>query len=151
MKPRYHIGIDPDITDTGLAIWDCETKQIRYNTVNLVTFNFEQYNRANTLIHIEASWLVQLTNWHNKGINTNTANKISKNIGQNQGYGMAIRDLLKHKGFQVQEIKPMVKHGWKQNGTWTPTGREMFEKLTGIKKGTITDDQRDAVLLVYGK
>lgn len=153
-KSDFLIGIDPDIKKSGVAVFNCQDNKFEYIgslEISEIFKLLEEYKlTANRIeIHIEAGWLKSKANFHNKGSNRLSGETVSLHIGRNHGYGMCLRDALVAMNYSVIERNPLIKKLWKVAGAWTPFGRMQFEKITGFKKGTITDDERDAVLLVY--
>jgi hypothetical protein len=147
------IGIDPDIKKSGF-VWK-EGKTLRdYKAVDASELLRNCNTIANSFgienieIRLEAGWINKKSNFRtniNKGIDQHVA----KSVGQNQGFGMCISQILRGMGFKVLEVKPQMKGFMKVKGAWTPKGREYFSKISGIPKcKNLNDDVRDAVLLI---
>lgn len=155
MKTRYYIGIDPDLTDNGVAIWDSKEKKI----TSYYTFSFWGLvkdvilsSKEDTTFVIEAGFLNKKSNYHtNLHLKDNTLirERVAKNVGENHAIAKLLIELFKTHGYKYLVVKPQLKSGMKYNGAWTKVGRERFKKLTGITE-RINDDCRDAVLLVLG-
>lgn len=153
MKTRYYIGIDPDLTNTGIAIWDSEEKKIQKYYSNsfwgLVKDILAGENKNITYV-IEAGYLNKKSNYH---INHHTRDNvfvretIAKKVGENHAVAKILVELFNEYKLTFIERKPLHKQGMKREGSWTVNGRTLFKKITGIES-KINDDCRDAVLLV---
>ncbi len=155
MKTRFYIGIDPDLTNTGIAIWDTEQKKIQRYYSNsfwgLVKDVLAGENKNITYV-IEAGHLNKKSNYH---INKHTKDNIfiretiAKKVGENHAVAKLLVSFFEENGISYIERKPLNKQGMKREGAWTPQGRKLFQKSTGIDT-KINDDCRDAILLVFG-
>ena len=132
------IAIDPDVKKSGVA------HDGGYKSMGIYDLYIFCLSKKEKVV-IEAGWINNKSNFRNTSINR-VSDRISKNVGQNQGYGMAIYDLLLSSEIDVMLVKPLTKKEFKTNGGWTKPGRQLFSQITGIKT-PINDDCRDAVLL----
>jgi hypothetical protein len=146
------IGIDPDVQASGIS-FKYEDGKIEYNSmtiseiINHCMILAARHGIENIEIRLEAGWKNSKANFRtniNKGVDQNVAMK----VGRNQGFGLAISQLLTGSGFNVKEVSPQYKFQMKVNGKWTPKGRILFAQITGIPLRSLNDDVRDAVLLV---
>lgn len=156
------IGIDPDREKSGVAFLRKKDGMIEALNLSIGDILDACLAIKNDLpefkikIIIEASWKIEKSNFHaSKGARSRTAlgETIAKRVGQNQGAGISISKLLQHYKFEVQEVLPQRKHGMKTEKGWNPEGRKLFYKMTEGKltKKEISDDCKDAVLLVLGR
>lgn len=132
-----HIGIDPDVDKSGVAIWESQSKKLKLMVpeyFDLLAI-LDQYIAP--VVHIEAAWLHSKSNWH--GGQGAAAQRIAKNVGANHMIGKLIEEYCKRNGIEYTLHKPASKK----------LTAETFEKLTGYK-GRTNQEMRDAALLVYG-
>ncbi len=81
------IGIDPDVDNTGFAVWDTDSK--KFEKLEKHRF-FDTCKQLSMLqpdkVIIEAGWLNKKSNWHGAK-NTSIATRIAKNVGSNHQIG----------------------------------------------------------------
>jgi hypothetical protein len=150
------VGIDPDIDKSGVAIKykgekTIEGKSLDLNGIITLCQTLKEEGKK-VLVIVEASWLVSKSNYHkHKGRNAKSVGEtIGRYVGQNQGIGMAIVQLLGSNKIDFIEAEPLRKHRMKVNGKWTKEGRATFKLyLDGINTGELNDDIRDAIWLIF--
>jgi hypothetical protein len=152
------LTIDPDIKKSGFCL-KVQNEPLVFGSADIrgllgIIHELKelQAKEYSVKIVVEASWLVQKSNWrtNNTGKSKEYYASQSLDTGRNQGIGMAIVQLFKAYGFDVEELKPLSKpKGWKVNGTWTPTGRQLFSR--SILDSKMNDDTRDAIFIMYVK
>jgi hypothetical protein len=139
-----HIGIDPDVDKSGVAV-----KANR--TIDLYTFKFFQLfdflmnNREKiALVRVEASWLIK-HNW-NKKLNGSAAinARIGNNAGSNHETGRKIIEMCEYLQIPYQEVKPLKKLWKGKDGKIT---HDELAKFIPVPKRT-NQEQRDACLLI---
>lgn len=152
-KKTLFIGIDPDVTKSGVAIWDSANK--RFLSIETLLFaetieRIREYKDVIKCVHVEASWLNK-SNWHltYKDAKTGTlktssaqrAAEIGLDLGRNQQRGIDLIELIEYFDIPVRPIKPIVGNWWKEDG-------KRFKTITKWEKRT-NPEQRDAAMLVY--
>ena len=143
MRFSKHIGIDPDVDKSGIAIWDSENKTLELKNLaffELLDFlkEFKENNKSFAVV-VEGGWLNK-SNWHSKiGSNASFNAKIGERTGANFETGKKIVEMcvyLKITHSVIQPKKSKLKHDY-------------FKKVTGFAKRT-NQEQRDAAMLVFG-
>ena len=132
-----YIGIDPDVTKSGVACWNKSTMTL---TVQCLKF-FELFTYLKDVggpnkIIIEAGWLNKKSNYHGAK-NRQYGELIAKHVGRNHEVGMKIAEMCEFLGLKYELYKP-------DSAKTTP---EYFERLTGIK--TKSQEKIDAAMLVF--
>lgn len=145
---KYLIAIDPDLSKSGLAVWNME--QYRWGLTQSIPFadladTVKEFPKEETLIYVEAGWMNKKSNWRGYGNRVNE--RIAKSVGQNHATGQLLVQILKKAGFEVKEIEPLAKGVLKGRKGWTPTGRRYITEASGIE-GRMNDDVRDAVYIL---
>ena len=140
--------IDPDIKKSGIAQYNSDSGRITYGAEDIGSLLSFCKKENPDIVYVEASWNIAKANLRKTQFNVSYASKQALHAGQNQGFGLAIVQLLKSEGFKVMEVNPIEKpKGWKPNGSWSPAGRQAFARQFGELKG-INDDVRDAIFLL---
>ena len=147
------IGIDPDVTKSGVAWLNPTTRILEINNKSFPEL-IKVLDRARELslsenktviVVIEASWI----NTHNRHIipgQTNAAaSKSGYNIGRNHQTGIALSQYAQYIGLDVVEQPPLRK-GW-SGGDRKITHKELAY-FTGIA-GRTNQEERDAALLAW--
>ena len=134
------IGIDPDLTKSGIACLHCDTKRIEYSTLNFVdTLKFIRMNQPIIeRVYVEAGWFNKKSSYHSSP-NMSTAARIGKNVGENHATGKLLAQAIEAENIKVILVRPTKK---KLNA-------EQFKALTGIQTRT-NQEHRDAVMLIFG-
>lgn len=152
------VGIDPDLVKSGYAVWSKKEKRIiEYGTYSLPEM-IEQRVKPLIATHgidkvkflVEAGWINVKSNFRLVGVKSEMSDKVSKDVGQNQGTGKQIVAYLEYLGCNVSIVKPTLKGGDKKGSSYTPQGKRNFEKTYGFKVGQINDEERDAIAVCYG-
>ncbi|GIJ96578.1 hypothetical protein CAPN001_11470 [Capnocytophaga stomatis] len=151
MKHDFIIGIDPDITKSGVSFLEVKTRKLEVSSLTFpqlldyLKFIREKHSQTpeKLIVVVEAGWLVQKSNYH--GYAGGRAEKIAKNVGANHETGKKIVEMCKHYGLEVQEIRPLKKMWKGKDGKIT---HEELASFTGIT-GKTNQDSRDAGLLAW--
>lgn len=148
------IGIDPDVTTSGVAILDVRAKQIKVTNLTftelLEFFSWEKEAEAQlgkSLFVIEAGWLIKHVWQVKKGDNSKLGAAKAKAVGRNNETGKKIEELCKHYGLDCKLQTPLKKI-WKG-----PDGKithEEFKQITGYQ-GRTNQDNRDAGLIAWNE
>jgi hypothetical protein len=142
MKNKIFIGIDPDVTKSGVAF---KTKgEIRLS--NMYFFDlFESLARIRKetekdllTVYIECGYLNK-SNWH-KTAGSNAINaQIGQRTGANHEVAKKIVEMCIYLDIDYKEIKP----------TKSKVDASFFKKITKIDTRT-NQEQRDAYMLIHG-
>ena len=142
---NIYLGIDPDVSKSGVAYYVSETKVLElsnlsfFNLYDYLKFAKENQGDNNLTIVIEAGWLNK-SNWHKVAEGSSSINaKIGQHTGANHEVGKKIVEMCEYlliKYMLVRPTKAKIRH-------------ENFKKLTGII-GSTNQEQRDAAMLVWG-
>jgi len=130
-----YIGIDPDVNQNGIGIWNKKDKTIQ--GVNMGFYELLNYlsdcqKTGGFEVSISAGWLNPKVNFHNN------SHFVSMNIGRNHQVGILIHEWCVQIGIPVKLCKP-TDHKW--DGA-------TCQKFTGIKRSN--QDVRDGIQLVFG-
>jgi hypothetical protein len=131
------IGIDPDVTRSGLAIRGRETGEL---TLKNLSF-FELFDLLAAIkdrietVKIEAGWL-NSSNWHATGGKSYAA-QIGNRTGRNHQTGILIAEGCEHLGIKFELIRPAR----------SKTDARLFKRLTGYQ-GRTNSEQRDAAMMI---
>ena len=145
-KTNYYIGIDCDVTKSGVAYYESDTKKLELSNLSFFElFDYLQFAKnkenenINLTIVIEAGWLNK-SNWH-KVINGNSSinAQIGQRTGANHEVGKKIVEMCIYLGLNHKLVKP----------TKSKVNSEYFNKITD-NIGRTNQEQRDAGLLVFG-
>ncbi len=130
------IGIDPDVSKNGVAVWDGED----FARLETMTF-FELFEYMcfhlpyiDTVV-IEAGWLNKRHNWH--GGTKSTSQRISNNVGRNHETGRKIVEMCQYLEIEYTLVQP-------RRSKITP---QLFERISGYK--VKNQDIIDAAMLVF--
>lgn len=133
------IGIDPDLTKSGVAIIgpSLELKNLTFaETVDL----FRSQQSEIKKVVIEAGWLNKKSNMHSRyGQSKNAGERIAKNVGENHATGKLLVEMAESLGLVVELVRP----------TKTKKKADEFNRITGWGKRS-NQEQRDAAMLVWG-
>lgn len=133
------IGIDPDLTKSGVAILSpsLELKNLTFaEIVNL--FSSQQENIKKVVI--EAGWLNKKANMHGAPKQRKSVGEqIARRVGLNHATGMHLADMAESLGLKVVLIRP----------TRSKKNAEDFKRITGWT-GRSNQETRDAAMLVWG-
>jgi hypothetical protein len=137
---KTFIGIDPDVTKSGVAYKKGKTIEL-YNFTFFKLFdylNLLKLSNQNVEVHIECGFLNK-SNWHT----TNGSSAINAQIGQRTGANhetaKKIIEMCVYLELKYFEIKP----------TKSKVNSDFFKQITKIDKRT-NQEQRDAYMLIHG-
>ncbi|CCH54505.1 hypothetical protein BN8_03681 [Fibrisoma limi BUZ 3] len=152
-RRRYCIGIDPDKTESGFAVWDRQDRKwLRHEGLEFWALQMAcfEYPQAETEVFVEAGW-------HNQGMHRSKKDSLPKGFetwkaesregymwqrgadtGVNFGAGHAIIAVLRANHYLVKEYTPT-------SAKWDA---ELLRQITGIKART-NQDVRDAIRAAY--
>jgi hypothetical protein len=141
---EYYVGIDPDVTKSGVALWNRLEKKL-YIT-NLSFFELFDYlkdlqtqNKAICAI-IEAGRL-NLSNWHLKSeFGAAVSSQIGKRTGANHETEKKIEEMCIYLKIPFELVRP----------TSSKLDAKTFKAITKYE-GRTNQDERDAAMLVFGK
>lgn len=149
MKITRIVAVDPDVTKSGVAVIDVETKIVEAYAMafpNLIEYLYD-LDKETTRIAVEAGWLNK-PNWHCAPSMAAAAN-VGNRIGRNHETGRKIVEMCEHKGLAVSLVKPLGKR-WKGT-SGKITHLELENVLKGLKirldKKRTNQDERDSILI----
>lgn len=137
---HIHIGIDPDVEKSGIAVWDSELKQ--FDFIQRLTFwqiidVIDAYSEPIEVV-IEAGWLSKKSNWHgNTKQSKQVGETIAKNVGRNHQIGILLEQYCKLSNIRCLLMPPRGK-----------VIESTFVNLTKWDSKT-NQDERDAAMLVW--
>lgn len=136
------IGIDPDLTQTGLAVAEQGKVKELHNFDILGLHDFLKENKDQIKkVYLEAGWLNQKTSWHAQNTQKRgVVERTAYHIGQNHAVGKLIEQMLKGMGINYVLIKP-----WESK-----RNHAEFCRWTGWTGGRTNQETRDAGCLVHG-
>lgn len=137
---QYAIGIDPDIKQSGYAVWDRKAR--KFVEIGALPF-FElidklQHWKERAKITLESNHKIKVV-WA-RGNRRNL--EMARCVGRNHAIGELLESYLLSNGYECEF--PV-----KQSSKWN---KDMFYKFTGIKcEGEFAQEMVDAGTLVFGK
>jgi len=146
MKFDNYIGIDPDVTKSGVAFLETKSKKLElanlsfFQLFDYLKFVKQKYNFLNesVFIKIECGFLNK-SNWHKVNSGSSALNsQIGQRTGANHEVAKKIVEMCQYLEFDYLEVKP----------TKSKVTHEYFKKLTGILTKT-NQEQRDAGMLIW--
>lgn len=106
---KIYIGIDPDLTKSGIAVWHKEDKQLDLKLWTfyelICTLQLWLNEKRNFEVIVEAGWLNKKSNFRgtqNKAI----GERIAKNVGENHATGKIIEQACQELGIAYRLVKP---------------------------------------------
>ena len=144
MTEPLYIGIDPDVTKSGFAVWHKPLQ--RFSSIETLSLS-EMLDKLHSLrdnialVVVEAGFLNRGNRHTFKGQSVAAAAKTGENVGRNHQRGMDIVEILEWMQIPYRLQKPSTKNSWKDS-------EATFQKMTGVKGGN--PEKRDAAMLVYG-
>lgn len=151
-RPGIVIGIDPDVSKSGLAYLDVTTKEVQVisNSFPQLLEYLQNIARNHTLsgrvvVVVEASWLIS-TNWHTKREDSvRTAARKGKDAGRCHEVGRKIIECARYYGLEVVEKLPLKKIWKGKDGKITDEEIKAFIRI----EGRMNQEERDAALLAW--
>jgi hypothetical protein len=154
MKYRYYIGIDPDVTASGVCVWDAKEKRIaglqcmpmfgenKYQSEELGLIDYldeiHKWDEGEFVI-VSAGWLNK-SNYHARANESHKANAIiGERTGANHEVGKKIVEMCTYLGLSCELSRP----------TQSKIKADYFKQMTGWK-GRTNQEMRDAAMLVFG-
>lgn len=151
-RPEIVIGIDPDVSKSGLAYLDVTTKEVQVISNSFpqlleylqnIAGNYTLSGRV--VVVVEASWLIS-TNWHTKrGDSVRTAARKGKDAGRCHEVGRKIVECARYYGLEVVEKLPLKKIWKGKDGKITDEEIKAFIRI----EGRTNQEERDAALLAW--
>jgi len=146
-KHKKFIGIDPDVTKSGIAFYEKDTKKVELSNLSFFDlFDYLSYVKKlrtlenDVLVVIEGGWLNK-SNWHTiKGGNSSINAQIGQRTGANHETGKKIVEMCDYLNLDFEVVKP----------TKSKVTHDFVKNMCGII-GRTNQEQRDALMLVYGR
>lgn len=151
-RPEIVIGIDPDVSKSGLACLDVTTKEVQVISNSFpqlleylqnIAGNYTLCGRV--VVVVEASWLIS-TNWHTKREDSvRIAARKGKDAGRCHEVGRKIVECARYYGLEVVEKLPLKKIWKGKDGKITDEEIKAFIRI----EGRTNQEERDAALLAW--
>lgn len=171
MEIKIHIGIDPDLIKSGVAVWDSELKQ--FDFIKRMAFwevieEIECWNIPVEVV-IEAGWLNKPKNFHDKKLIVSASNaagklkltgaaresfiynylkkageRVSANVGENHAVGKLLEQYCQDNKIRYRLVQPTTSKDYRK-----AIVNNHFKHLTTSAKDLITNEEEiDAAFLV---
>ena len=161
-KPRFIIGIDPDVEKNGVAQLDAEEKSFdvikSLSLCNVITLLSEVHNTT-VAFGYQAVMVIEdsdsTTNWHLKSLaesKMKLESKLRKAAAIGHGSGMChatqrhLEEIAKTLGIEVVKVKPLKKSWLGKDGKITH--EELAQFVPNLPE-TTNQEGRDAALLAW--
>lgn len=153
-KPEIVIGIDPDVSKSGVAQLRMAGREVELFSISfpeLIDYlqrmaDFQHRTGMTVTLVVEASWLIS-TNWHTKRADSvRTAARKGKDAGRCHEVGRKIVECARHYGLEVVEQLPLKKIWKGKDGKITHDELSAF--VPGLPSRT-NQEERDAMLLAW--
>ena len=114
MAEKIHIGIDPDIYKSGVAIiinGELETRSVTFydfifNFISMLQVIKESGREI--VVYVEGSWLIKQTyKKHYINNNSNVIKRIIYNVGMNHAVGLKMCEILEEKKIETKIVDPL--------------------------------------------
>lgn len=145
------IGVDPDVSKSGLGVLDCESHELELHTLSfpemleMIKDLYAKRPKPFTVV-IEAGYLNK-PHWHlQRYEKPSVAAAKGNSVGRNQQVALDLIACLDYYKIPYDTIKPLVKM-W--NGPDRKITHEELVAFTGIKDKTTNPEKRDAALLAW--
>ena len=137
-KTKLYIGIDPDVSKSGFAVWqNKEYKELSCYYLPDLLLTLTAYHREyDVLVRLEAGWLSKGLNWHKGGLGS--ANK----VGRNHEIGRQIEKYCIKCDIPYALVKPLGYSSY-NHGLFCKTTKWPVKQKTN-------PETRVAGMLVYG-
>lgn len=154
------IGIDPDVTKSGVAFLNRSSKALEMSSLSFpelldyLKFVQNQSKKTDTpfKVVIEAGWLNK-AHWHIRNSdNPRVASMKGNHTGRNHEVGRKIAEMCKHWQIPYELMKPLPKR-WKGKDRKI-THEEFNNELMRLKMPILprsNQEERDACLLILAK
>ena len=132
------IGIDPDVTKSGVALKD-KAKIELYNMSFFKLFDYLQTFQGikDVEVYVECGFLNK-SNWHKVNGSNSVNAQIGQRTGANHEVAKKICEMCEYLGLTHFKVKP----------TKSKVNAEFFRQITKIEQRT-NQEQRDAFMIIY--
>lgn len=152
MDKRVHVGVDPDIYKSGVAIIKDGEIETRSVTFYDFIFNFISMLQAiknsgrEVIVYVEGSWLIKQTyKRHFINNNSNVIKRIVYNVGMNHAIGLKMCEILEKEKIQTKIVDPL-RIGKKVNNAQVLDA--CLSRHLYLKSRLKNQEERDAAILV---
>lgn len=148
MKKCVVIGIDPDVEKCGVGIvWPDGRVEVRALTFGQLVSYLNNSRDLCAELYVEAGWMNLKTTWHARpGDSKAVAAKKGHSVGRNHQIGHDIVELARVYGYDVHEVRPLLKCWKGPDGKITAAE---LEHVVGSLPGRTNQEMRDALLLAW--
>lgn len=153
----YIIGIDPDVTASGVAVINTKARTLSVCTlafpmllVYLKGFRGDFYDRYKVVVVVEASHLIK-SNWHLPRVcSANKAAAMGEAVGRCHEVGILIAEMARSYHLDVVEQPPLRKCWSGKDGKITHEELKYIVEREGYTLPSRTNqEERDALLLAW--
>ncbi|GIV82725.1 MAG: hypothetical protein KatS3mg051_2079 [Anaerolineae bacterium] len=142
-----HIGVDPGLQHTGLALWDGERLYGLRTTEagRVLAYILREHPPETCVVHVEDPGLNRRLWYDNKGTGRQSGRRalhVARSVGRNEGAARVIIQTLQQMGYTVHRRRPT-----RGGGTKLPA--DAFARLTEYED-RCSQHARDAAMLVFG-
>ena len=147
-KADIIIGIDPDVSKSGVGVVSRERKGVEVfsrSFPELLEYLKMAATHTSVVVVVEASWKIS-TNWHTgRGDSIRTAARKGKDAGRCHEVGRKIVECARYYGLEVVERLPLKKIWKGKDGKITDEEIKAFMPI----QGRTNQEERDAALLAW--
>jgi hypothetical protein len=147
-KADIIIGIDPDVSKSGVGVVSRERKDVEVfsrSFPELLEYLKMAATHTSVVVVVEASWKIS-TNWHTgRGDSIRTAARKGKDAGRCHEVGRKIVECARYYGLEVVERLPLKKIWKGKDGKITDEEIKAFMPI----QGRTNQEERDAALLAW--
>lgn len=147
-KADIIIGIDPDVSKSGVGVVSRERKGVEVfsrSFPELLEYLKMAATHTSVVVVVEASWKIS-TNWHTgRGDSIRTAARKGKDAGRCHEVGRKIVECAQFYGLEVVEKLPLKKIWKGKDGKITDEEIKAFMPI----QGRTNQEERDAALLAW--
>jgi hypothetical protein len=147
-KADIIIGIDPDVSKSGVGVVSRERKGVEVfsrSFPELLEYLKMAATHTSVVVVVEASWKIS-TNWHTgRGDSIRTAARKGKDAGRCHEVGRKIVECAQYYGLEVVEKLPLKKIWKGKDGKITDEEIKAFMPI----QGRTNQEERDAALLAW--
>ena len=147
-KADIIIGIDPDVSKSGVGVVSRERKGVEVfsrSFPELLEYLKMAATHTSVVVVVEARWKIS-TNWHTgRGDSIRTAARKGKDAGRCHEVGRKIVECAQYYGLEVVERLPLKKIWKGKDGKITDEEIKAFMPI----QGRTNQEERDAALLAW--
>lgn len=132
------IGIDPDVTASGVAIYSGTYTLATMPLFNLMEYLGKAKNELQIKVGISAGWLNKKVSFHGNNLPDKVKERIAERVGANHEIGKQIETFCKDKNIPHFLARPRQRK----------VKSDEFKQLTGYEQRS-NQEERDAAMVVW--